>query len=605
MEALLNTIISAFGWSIFHSLWQGAVIYALLFLFLQSRSATSSKIKHNLAFGAICLMFVSFLLTFVSIIKIPASALNINLPQQLPLNFDAGIMSTPMTLSSIAERYFPYLVGLYALGLIIQCFLIIHGYRKLNDIKNSNHIPVPELWSLRFTHILGSLNINKQVGFYLSDKVNVPLVIGFFKPVILFPVCLATQLEITQVEAILIHELSHIRRNDFLLNLIKTGIETMLFFNPFVWLSSRFICIEREHDCDDLVVRTTGTPLTYAHALLKIELIKEKDTPTLSLAASGSSQHLYQRIKRITDMKTTYMNAKQRIFAVTLTLATIISIAWVSPAKEKATIAVETVMSRIKKFPMENLQQQPARLLEAHRVILPIDSPEKKKKVKIITVDEHGNKKEYSSVSDLPDSLKKGADGNNQPIVVEVPIIDSASIKAMMQSALAISKGFNTPEEKIKWEKLGLKMQKEGEAFGKRFNSPAEIAKWEKLGLKMQKEGEAFAKKFNSPEEQAKWKEVTEGLQKYAEELNFKINTSMNAGELQKLNEKLKLQSKELEMKLPNTGNPDQINMKLSYKYDLESPETAAVKNTAEYKKLKKEFEEKVEKLKKKQEKKK
>ena len=157
---------------------------------------------------------------------------------------------------------------------------------------------------------------------------NVPLVIGYFKPVVLFPIALATQLELNQVEAILIHELSHIRRNDYALNLMKTVIETLLFFNPFVWLAGKFISIEREHACDDLVIKHTGTPLTYAHALLKLELLKDKEAPTLSLAATGTNQYLYQRIKRITNMKTTYINAKQQLVIFALTLSTVLSLAW-------------------------------------------------------------------------------------------------------------------------------------------------------------------------------------------------------------------------------------------------------------------------------------
>ena len=82
-----------------------------------------------------------------------------------------------------------------------------------------------------------------------------------------------------QVEASLIHELSHIRRNDHLINLVKMGIQTPLFFNPFVLLIGRFVTIEREYACVDLVVSLTGTPLTYAHALLRLELIIKKNSP--------------------------------------------------------------------------------------------------------------------------------------------------------------------------------------------------------------------------------------------------------------------------------------------------------------------------------------
>ncbi len=572
MEALLNTIIKAFGWSIIHSLWQGALIYGILFLVLMTRTGLSAKLKHNMAFAAICLMFCSFLFTFASILKLPSGELPMNLPQQMHLNMDPVAVNEPVSFVMMAEQYFSYVVGLYTLGLIIQLSVIFYGYQKLQSIKHAMHKKVPERWYERFQEVLAQLKINKTVGFYLSDKVNVPLVIGFLKPVILFPISLATQLDIQQVEAILIHELSHIRRNDFLLNLIKTGIESILFFNPFVWLSSRFIRLEREHDCDDLVVKFTGTPLTYAHALLKIELIKDKQTPALSLAASGSSQHLYHRIKRITDMKTTYMNAKQRIFAITLILGTIISLAWVSPAKEKATTAEINI-------------KQPALLSVSNNLALPIDSPEKKKKVRIITVDEKGNKKKFNSLSALPDSLKEEIGNHRFRFdAIETPIIDSATLIALRRNAEAINQRFNSPEMK---------------------------AKWEKFGKEMQKKGEAFEKKFNSPEEQAKWKQITDSLSKLSVVINKRLNSPEFNAQMKNINENLRLKSKEMQMMMlgpdvPDAPDaPDPMEMRLNMKYEFESPESSALKNSDEYQKLRKEFEAKVEKLKKKQEKKK
>jgi len=613
MEALLNTIIKAFGWSIFHSLWQGALIYGLLFLILMTRTGLSAKLKHNLAFGAICLMFFSFVLTFLSILKLPSGSLSINFAQQLQTASNPEAITTPLSFSSVAERYFPYVVALYAVGLLIQLAAIFTGYRKLEQLKNSIHHAVPEEWDLRFRQVIAQLKISKVVAFYLSDQVNVPLVIGFFKPVILFPISLSTQLDLQQVEAILIHELSHIRRNDHLLNLIKTGIETILFFNPFVWLSSGFVRIEREHDCDDLVVQITGTPLSYAHTLLKIELIKNKETPALSLAASGSSQHLYQRIKRITDMKTTYMNAKQRIFAVTLTLATIISLAWISPAKEKAKVktAAAEMVNKVQQFALSNTSQNPDHLKSA----LPIDSPEKKKKIKIITVDEKGNRKAYSSFREVPDSLKE--DSNHFYLKgMELPMMDSTHMGALLSNAKAFAETFNTPEQQAKWQKLSLKMEKDAKLFEQKFNAPKEHAKWEKLGKEMELRLRPLAEKMNSPEEQAKWKNLTDSLERLSIVINKRLNSPEFKEDLRRINSRLKLNSNQLRVMVPGPpgaaapaepkrpyGVENFTDMKLEMKFNLESPESAALKNSAAYKKLQKEFDQKVEKLKKKQEK--
>ncbi|MGN7205920.1 M56 family metallopeptidase [Pedobacter sp. SAFR-022] len=599
METFFNTIISAFGWSMFHSLWQGAVIYGLLFLILMAVPRITARLKHNLAFGAIALMFASFLLTFVSILKGPSGALTLTLNQQVSLAAELAAAPETAGFVPVAEHYFPYLVALYGLGVIVQIIILWYSYQKLELVKHAAHDCVPPLWQEKFQAVLLKLNIAKPVLFKLSDKVNVPLVIGFFKPIILFPVSMATQLDLQQVEAILIHELSHVRRNDFLLNLIKTAIETVLFFNPFVWLSSRFIRIEREHDCDDLVVKFTGTPLTYAHALLKIEILKEKDTPALSLAASGNSQHLYHRIKRITDMKTTYMSAKQRIFAISLTLGTIISLAWVSPAKDKETVKTAAA-DVVRHFTLDNVQAMP-------KIDLPIDTPpQKKKKVKIITVDEKGNKKEYNAVSELPDSLRIEEPAHVYRFKSDGYPMDSTTVISLRRNAESIRKHFDSPEEKAKWEKLALEMQKKGEAFAKRFNSPEERAKWEKLGLEMQKRGEVFTRQFSSPEEQEKRKALTEKMKKHAEEMRLKMNSPEHREEMKKLNEEMRESSKELQRMMISPEIENQLkNLNLNFKFDTDANESIALRNSEEYKKLKKEFEEKVEKLKKKQEKRK
>jgi beta-lactamase regulating signal transducer with metallopeptidase domain len=599
MEALFNTIISAFGWSIFHSLWQGAIIYGLLFLALMTVPRLTARLKHNLAFGAICLMFGSFLLTFASILRVPTAGLTLTLNEQIAMSGSLPLTNEALGIVPLAEHYFPYLVALYAVGLVVQIIILVYSYRKLEQVKRAAHECVPTVWQERFQQVLYRLKIKKTVLFKLSDKVNVPLVIGFFKPIILFPVSMATQLDLQQVEAILIHELSHVRRNDFLLNLIKTAIETVLFFNPFVWLSTRFIRIEREHDCDDLVVKFTGTPLTYAHALLKIEILKEKNTPALSLAASGNSQHLYHRIKRITDMKTTYMSAKQRIFAISLTLGTIISLAWVSPAKEKE-IVKTAATNVVRHFTSENVEVMP-------KIELPIDTPpKKKKKARIITLDEKGNKKEFNADSDWSDSVRIEEPSHVFMFKSDSSPLDSPTVIALRKNAEAIRKRFDSPEEKAKWEKLALEMQKKGEAFAKRFNSPEERAKWEKLGIEMQKRGELFTKEFNSPEAIQKRKALTEKMKKHAEEMRLKMTSPEHQKEMKRLNEELRESTKEMQKMMISPEMENQLkNLNLHFKFDTDVNESIALRNSDEYKKLKKEFEEKVEKLKKKQEKRK
>lgn len=644
MEAIVNNLIKATGWSIFHSLWQGALIYAILFLTVIVLPKLKSQLKHNLAYGAMCLIFVSFCITFFSIFKLPVGN-GTAAGAELHLNavYYEYLRSLPQEISSKTETMFPYIVSVYGIGILFQLFILIAGYRKMHQLKNAAQLAVPASWISVFEEMVAKLNLKQQIGFYLSEQVNVPLVIGYFKPIVLFPFALATQLDLKQVEAILIHELSHIRRNDYLLNLIKTGIETILFFNPFIWLSGRFINIEREHACDDLVVELTGTPVTYAHALLKLEILKDKSAPALSMAATGKNQHLYHRIKRITDMKTNYMNAKQQIFAITLTIATVISLAWVKPSKaEKATVASAPVTEDMEiagvglKFKVQDLK---ALKLIPNTPHQNADTTKKKRKFKIITVDANGNKHEYNSIKEVPDSLRtevfdktfvsfpKSGEFN-----VFIDSVTSASLSFLkspewkknmadiQKQSVAISKHFNSPE----WKKNIIEIQTNGEKISKYYSSP----EWKKQQESIQKSAEEVRKYYDSPE----WKKQQESIQKSAEEVRKHYDSPewkkqmedlkkgaaetskyFNSPEWKKQMEDIKKEAEEtgkyfksaewkaeLEEIRKNGGESRQV-------YDLSelrkmAQENKEVRNSAEYKALKQKFDKEVEALKKKKE---
>ena len=480
METIVNNLIKAIGWSILHSLWQGAIIYGILFIVLIAWPKMTSRLKHNLSFGSLLLIFISFTVTFLSVFELPSAVVAKAELHQITyqdfIQFNRGI-------NFKTEIYFPFVVSVYLIGLMLQLIVLSSSYFNLKNLKKASTLAVPAEWKVIFELTLSQLKINKTVKFYLSSKVNVPLVIGFFKPVVLFPIALATQLDLKQVEAILIHELSHIRRNDYLINLVKTCIETLLFFNPFVWLTTRFIHIEREHACDDLVVNFTGTPITYAHALLKLELLKNKNTPALSLAATGKNQHLYQRIKRITDMKTNYMNVKQQFFILSLTIATVISLAWINPEKKQVLkVKKEKSLSLIKTPATE------AKSLKSHLVVKADTDTTKIKKNNIyFTTNQNGTRITYTSLDEMPDSLRK--------------------------RYLEIEKKFNSPE----WKDKMAKLEKNSVELKKKFNSP----EWKDKMAKLEKNSVELERKFNSPE----WKDKMAKLEKNSVELERKFNS--------------------------------------------------------------------------------
>src|SRR5205814_960303 len=140
------------------------------------------------------------------------------------------------------------------------------------------------------------LHITRAITLLESSLVDVPTVIGWLKPVVLLPASALAAMSPQQLEAILAHELAHIRRHDYLVNLLQTLVETLLFYHPAVWWLSRRIRAEREHCCDDLAVSLCGDPIAYASALADLESLRSSDH-RFAMAATGGS--LLHRVRRL------------------------------------------------------------------------------------------------------------------------------------------------------------------------------------------------------------------------------------------------------------------------------------------------------------------
>lgn len=608
MEAIINNLIKAIGWSILHSLWQGAIVFAVLFIALSVKPKMSARLKHNLAMSALFLIFISFCLTFASLFNLPSKSTAAVGNAQLNETALQQLYNLTHSWSFKTESYFPYIVSLYVLGISFQLVVLISGYIRLKQLKNNNISNFPSEWLHVAQTMLQKLNINKKVQFYLSEKVNVPLAIGFLKPVVLFPVALVAQLDIKQVEAILIHELSHIRRNDYILNLIKTGIETLLFFNPFVWLSSRFIHIEREHACDDLVVKFTGAPVAYAHALLKLELIKDKTQPALSLAATGNNQHLYQRIKRITDMKTNYMNAKQKILALCLTLATVVSLAWINPTKKE-----NTTKKHQKTTSVHQLMSTPPSQLMSLKA--DTDTVKRKRAFKAVIKDKNGNNVVYHSLEEMPDSVKtklaemekyfNSKEWNDKIAKIAFngkeldKMFNSTEWKDKMAkiefNSKELEKTFNSKE----WKDKMAKIEFNGKELDKMFSSP----EWKEKMAKIEFDSKELEKTFNSKEWKDKMAKIAFDGKEFDKIFNSKewkdkmAKFDFDGAELSK-----KFESAEWKKSMEDIGK---MGIDISEKFN--SPEWKKkvkemneLKNSPEYKKLREKYEKDLEELKKK-----
>jgi len=194
------------------------------------------------------------------------------------------------------EPWLPLLVFSWLCGVVVLSLRLVSGWLWVQRMKSHGTSAVEDGWDLIAARLSRRLHIARPVRLLRSTLVDVPTVIGWLKPVILLPASALSGLNPHQLEAILAHELAHIRRHDYLVNLLQTVVETLLFYHPAVWWLSRRIRTERENCCDDLAVSLCGDPVTYARALADLESLRNP-TRRFVMAADGGS--LVQRVRRL------------------------------------------------------------------------------------------------------------------------------------------------------------------------------------------------------------------------------------------------------------------------------------------------------------------
>src|SRR3954465_2225759 len=299
-----SAFLKALGWALLNSVWQMGLLWMVFLLLTASMKKLTAQMKHSLAVFLLGAGFAWFAITlageYFTYSENPL-VISINADQNTPQSF----LGWYGMLSKSLEYALPYLSMLYLAVTIFLFFRFAGQYRYTNMLcSESIHKPSASI-RIYVQQIAERMGIKKNIKVWLSDIVDTPMTIGFLKPVILMPIASVNGLSIQQVEAILLHELSHIKRNDYMVNLLIASVDILLFFNPFSKLFVRSIRREREHSCDDLVMQFEYSAHSYASALLAIEQ-KRVMKLSLAMAATGkSNQLLLERVKRILQLPVT------------------------------------------------------------------------------------------------------------------------------------------------------------------------------------------------------------------------------------------------------------------------------------------------------------
>jgi GWxTD domain-containing protein len=283
----------ALGETLLHSLWEGAAVALALAMVLSV--VRSSRVRYAAACLAMIVILAGFGTTFSRLM--PHGEGRASVPM-LPASVSSFSDDRPIVIAHAWEAadLLPWLAPLWMVGVALFQLRCLASWVAATRLRRIGVCAAPDEWFERLDALRLRLRMTRPVTLLESCLAEVPAVMGHLRPVILVPVGLLAGLPTAQVEAILLHELAHIRRGDYLMNLMQTVVEGLLFYNPAVWWISTVIRTERENCCDDVVVATSGDAHEYATALAALATSGWAVGET-ALAATGGN--LVKRIRRL------------------------------------------------------------------------------------------------------------------------------------------------------------------------------------------------------------------------------------------------------------------------------------------------------------------
>jgi GWxTD domain-containing protein len=289
----------ALGLALFHFLWQGAAIALALAAGLYVFRPSSARLRYGLACAAMLAMLAAFGLTLALAWPHSAATVSIRVPRApvrslLPPAFPLGM--EPVT--PPAGSRWPWIVFTWMFGVGLFALRSLASWGAAQRLRRIGVCTASEIWQDRIRQLADRIQLSRPVVLLESCLTEVPAVVGLLRPVVLAPVGLLTGFPPEQLEYILIHELAHIRRYDYLVNLLQSLAEDLLFYHPAVWWVSGLVRAERENCCDDVVVAARGDARGLAAALAALEHYRW-NAREAALAANGG--HLMNRIRRLLE----------------------------------------------------------------------------------------------------------------------------------------------------------------------------------------------------------------------------------------------------------------------------------------------------------------
>ena len=312
-----------FAAALLHSVWQGVVIAFLLYLFLRYKPADKTEQRYRVSLGMLFVVLMSFMVTWMvlstagkitrtnSSMQIAGSAPSMD-PRKLgdkSIQDKSSILKMTQALDSfipsVAEpvSWTTWFLGVWWIGCIVMTIRMIRALTAQQRLYRCSQ-PLADERIMQFLEtLIRKTGLSRKIRVLTHEGIDSPVVFGILRPTLVLPLSLVTGAPMPFIEAILAHELAHIQRHDYLVNLLQMGMETIFFFNPAIWWINRQIRLERETCCDLSAIRYTGERITYVNALAFV-LDQQRSLNVSSVAAPafiqrGKSFFTMERFKRI------------------------------------------------------------------------------------------------------------------------------------------------------------------------------------------------------------------------------------------------------------------------------------------------------------------
>lgn len=365
----------AVGWALVYFVWQGALVAVLFACFSSLVRNASANVRYAGACVALALMLALPVVTATLNASSPRGLFmreeissseakwtdsarerrraELGITSDAPFAPQADGLAPASSASTLrewaAERLttlIPVFTFAWLAGVLLFTSRLVGGWLLVLRLRRSA-TPVAGHLEEILARVSKRLRVARAVRLCRSALVEAPAVVGHLRPIILIPASAITGLTPQQLEAVLAHELAHVRRYDYLVNLLQTAVETLLFYHPAVWWLSRRLRVEREHACDDAAVEAVGGDvLLYARALATLETLRERHTPAAALALAATGGSLMQRIQRLVRLNQRTVNTSTRTRSPLVAAALLAVLVCTALACARALVPVEASDSR-------------------------------------------------------------------------------------------------------------------------------------------------------------------------------------------------------------------------------------------------------------------